>query len=506
MQQPEAAEDWRELVPVVDDCIAELPEDDRELLVKHYFAGRTQADLAVEGGVSQQAIAKRLQRIVDTLRQGLRGKGVTVSAAILGTFLTEDAVSAAVPTALTESLCKIGLAGVSEAPGVADAAHRSSASTVPLSAGRGVRNVFSRKTATVLGVVVVLSGLFAARRWAGARDGDTPRAAIPVRPDQAQGTGGHAAEGESGSVLPKLRNRRPARPDAAGGSGTDAELAEVLHCLKTRQEKVQSLKISWTTTKVYPRGSLAVGEPLRGFGQQPEEDTTVSTSFTVSIGPGGKRCDRSGPVWNSYLVRFKHSDTSASLYDGHVRELDRTQRLGRLTARNYVPGLTGAESRALFLAYWPSDSVTQVRIFGSNVERRVPPDSTVLVGHVELDGHPCAILDVTKEWRPSYRPTDRYWLAVDQDYLIVRHERSSRGTVQEWYRLRYSPHAALGWCLVSWERSRLVAAATNCPMSYTSLVSESQINRPLAPEDFRLDFPPGTRVEDEVTGSKYTAE
>ena len=177
MQQLGSAEDWGELVPVIDECIAELPEEDRELLVQHYFTGRTQVDLAAERGVSRQATTKRLRRIVDTLRQDLRGKGVTVSAAILGAFLAESTGSAAVPAALTESLCKIGLAGVSEASGAAAAG----ATGTGLLGGKAVAVVAA-------GVLVVLSGAIVHRHRTKPHLENVVTAVAPVaRPARPQG-------------------------------------------------------------------------------------------------------------------------------------------------------------------------------------------------------------------------------------------------------------------------------------------------------------------------------
>lgn len=115
-QQREAA--WSELnntgetpnlLPVVDDCLARLPEEHRELLLQHYLQGRTQTDLAQEKGVSQPAISKRLGQAMDSLRQRLKESGVAVSAAVVAGALTESASDAAVPATLTASLGEIGM-------------------------------------------------------------------------------------------------------------------------------------------------------------------------------------------------------------------------------------------------------------------------------------------------------------------------------------------------------------------------------------------------------------
>ena len=182
MQRLENVEDWRDLAPVVDDCIAELPEDDRELLVQHYFVGRTQTDLAAERGISRQAVAKQLERVVGMVRQGLRCKGVTVSIAVLGAFLTESTSSAAVPASLTASLCKIGVAGVS---GTSCAA----------TAGVAGMGVLGGKSVAVVAAaaIAVLTGTAVYRHRTERRPGDVIEVVAPARASPAANTSGRTA-------------------------------------------------------------------------------------------------------------------------------------------------------------------------------------------------------------------------------------------------------------------------------------------------------------------------
>jgi RNA polymerase sigma factor (sigma-70 family) len=122
MKEIDTPDDWDELLPLVDGAIAELPDDDRELLLQYYFASKTQADLAGELGITQQAVAKRLEKSVGQLRERMKEAGVAVSVALLTSFLTSTSASAAVPAALTASLVKIGLAGVGKSAVVATTA------------------------------------------------------------------------------------------------------------------------------------------------------------------------------------------------------------------------------------------------------------------------------------------------------------------------------------------------------------------------------------------------
>ncbi len=138
-----------ELSQHVDTAIAELSEDDQELLVQYFFVGRKQAELAQVRDISQQAISKRLDSIVTTVREFLRKKGVAVSTTVLSTFLTESAANAAVPASLTAGLMKIGIAGVGQ---TATAAGGASAVAGSLSALLSVKGA----TLALLGVPILI--------------------------------------------------------------------------------------------------------------------------------------------------------------------------------------------------------------------------------------------------------------------------------------------------------------------------------------------------------------
>lgn len=114
LRNVESVDDWRELTPVIDQCVAELAEEDRELLLQYYTVRRTQEDLAAERSISRTALQKRLEHVISRLRHGLRQKGVTVSGAIVGAVVVESAAEAAVPACLSAELCKIGMVGLGD--------------------------------------------------------------------------------------------------------------------------------------------------------------------------------------------------------------------------------------------------------------------------------------------------------------------------------------------------------------------------------------------------------
>jgi len=184
MHTIDSKDDWHELLPVVDDCIAGLPEDDRELLLAYYFAGRTQADLGAARGVSQPAIKKRLDRIVEDLRSRLHKLGYAVPLGLLILFLSERACEAAVPAALGASLLKIGIAGVGEGASVASA---------PTAAGGIMGGVGAKIAAAVVAAgIVVGAGILAYRQLAKSNPPPQRPAVVqadieePAAPDAAQ--------------------------------------------------------------------------------------------------------------------------------------------------------------------------------------------------------------------------------------------------------------------------------------------------------------------------------
>ena len=87
-------------------------EEDRELIIEHFYLGMTQLDIGKRHGIGQQAVAVRLKKTIGQLRRALSRRGLSVSAALLAVGLNTGLAEAAAPTHLTAALAKIGIAGV----------------------------------------------------------------------------------------------------------------------------------------------------------------------------------------------------------------------------------------------------------------------------------------------------------------------------------------------------------------------------------------------------------
>jgi len=121
---------WGDIDTLVDEALEELPEELRAPIIMRFFQGHSQSEVAQSLGVNQSTISRQLTRGIEALRRELKKAGISASAALLLTLLSEEA--AAIESApLATSLSKIGLAGV-------DATTKMSGSAKPISVESGV--------------------------------------------------------------------------------------------------------------------------------------------------------------------------------------------------------------------------------------------------------------------------------------------------------------------------------------------------------------------------------
>jgi len=102
------ASSWAEVVPQLDAAIAALPDESRELLVRHFLRGESQADLAAEQGTSPATLSRRMKDAVDSLREELSRKGVSVAPVLLYKLMAQNG-TATVSPALKLALGKMSL-------------------------------------------------------------------------------------------------------------------------------------------------------------------------------------------------------------------------------------------------------------------------------------------------------------------------------------------------------------------------------------------------------------
>ncbi|MCK6487734.1 MAG: sigma-70 family RNA polymerase sigma factor [Planctomycetes bacterium] len=103
---PPPAEDDAEAEELLRACLAEIDEADRELLVRLFWLGETQAAIARGEGVPRVYVHRRQQRALDRLRTAFARRGVRIAAPALALLLAggDRALAAAATAALRSSL------------------------------------------------------------------------------------------------------------------------------------------------------------------------------------------------------------------------------------------------------------------------------------------------------------------------------------------------------------------------------------------------------------------
>ena len=115
---PVEASTWAELMPHLDEALAALDDQERELLVRHFLRGEAQADLATEARTSAATMSRRIRSAVDCLRQQLVQRGISLTPGILLGLLSRNGISAA-SAGLQAALGKMSLYCTASSPGAA---------------------------------------------------------------------------------------------------------------------------------------------------------------------------------------------------------------------------------------------------------------------------------------------------------------------------------------------------------------------------------------------------
>jgi RNA polymerase sigma factor (sigma-70 family) len=100
--QPPEASTWADVAPKLDEAMAVLPDDQRELLVRHFMRGEAQAQLADEAHVSAATMSRRIKSAIDALRQELMTSGLCVTPALLWTLLGQHG---SIPVSGAQQIC-----------------------------------------------------------------------------------------------------------------------------------------------------------------------------------------------------------------------------------------------------------------------------------------------------------------------------------------------------------------------------------------------------------------
>jgi RNA polymerase sigma factor (sigma-70 family) len=153
---PSSAE-WEGITPMLDEVMHELSSEDRLAVLLRYFEGKDLSQVGAILGVSDDAARMRVNRALGKLQSLLASRGVTLSAAALGSMLAAEAVTAA-PAGSVASITAAALAGTTITSSAVIAATKTIAMTTLQKTG-----------ITAVIAVAVGAGLYEVRQVANAQ-------------------------------------------------------------------------------------------------------------------------------------------------------------------------------------------------------------------------------------------------------------------------------------------------------------------------------------------------
>ncbi len=188
---------WADLLAVLDEELARLPERARAPLLLCYLEGHTQDEAARHLGWSVGTLRRRLTWGRDLLRLRLTRRGATLSAGLFAAFLAPRGATAAVPT---------GLAGDTARAAAAFAAGRAPASAAAALARGALSSGLPRPLAAVAVVLLALGAVTAAAVGRAYRAADEapagPRPPVVMAAEEKAGDGAARVDGR-GDPLPE---------------------------------------------------------------------------------------------------------------------------------------------------------------------------------------------------------------------------------------------------------------------------------------------------------------
>jgi RNA polymerase sigma factor (sigma-70 family) len=382
LRDPSSAAALADLLAVLDEELARLPDRLRAPLLLCYIDGRTQDEAASQLGWSLGTFRRRLDRARELLRVRMERRGATLSAGLFATLLAADAVTATVPAALiqtTTATAMTFLAGGAVAPPVVTLARE------------GLQMLGFPKLTAATALAVLLGGLTVG---AGALIG-------PVNEKNDPPT-------------PKSDVRNPDQPPPPAGAvarlGTarfrhGAAILRILVTPDSQTILTQGLRSMrfWDATTGADRGTIDLTDDGANF-------------WTSSLTPDGKtllttRSNGTAQIWNladrkllrsfrladppfdpNTLVRAAHAPDGSAIavvtQDGSIRVCDVASGRERPELRSHSDAVRVAvftsDSKTLFLAsdvgllQWNAASGRQTNTF------KFPPGMQNLA--VSLDG------------------------------------------------------------------------------------------------------------------------
>jgi RNA polymerase sigma-70 factor (ECF subfamily) len=442
------------------DHIARLDDDSRDLVIAHYYAGRSLAELAQDRGCSPVAIWKRLAKARRTLRDSMERAGFGAVTPLVDRFLEQRMPQRAPENLLTEGI-------------VAKAVRLTASSglAVPLAAIGGI----VVKTKILVGVTLALLAAVAwvghsvipssgkavpdAARVAGSRSAGRPASAQGVDPQRVPATTSvpsRTIAGTEEAPAPIARSHEPVTAFAT--------LEAFMIALREAVRKPEG-ESRWQALRRlgFSRSDEEFQKAFAGFAQEMKlfnPETIVNETFThLEVS-----------AWNRIIVSWSTEDPKAcATFLGTLPEYERANSFRNAAIRAAVPAWARLEpeAAAAFAEEHlpPGPLKTQALNEIAIVSDPARFASQLLPGITERNERSSAVISLIQEWLPvDARAVSRWALE-----LPLEEDRAIAAPTLAAFWVRRDPAATMAWAKGIEEPAVRDAVAENITIGLASM-------------------------------------
>lgn len=262
-------------------------------------------------------------------------------------------------------------------------------------------------------------------------------------------------------------------------------LEEIGAAWTERQEQIQTFDVEWEQSLTMAANSVRIGPNDELF---PPEDLTYVNTYRV-VGKNGMLFhSHNGPDWQPHAGSFRDLDFQKA-FDGHeTRDLWQSEEYGEHPS-GYIAGGTRIDAAGNYHIQGATLCFRPLISDFSGIGSLGEWSPTNRAGSIE--GVDCLILE-----RARGPGVERLWLAEDGDYRVLRHEMVARDLVFSQLTIEYEEREDVGNVISSFKHLLLNPRSGKPRHSFTSEVRRLAINEPVEDEQFRIEFPPGTIVNE----------
>jgi hypothetical protein len=284
-------------------------------------------------------------------------------------------------------------------------------------------------------------------------------------------------------------------------------IEQICSVWRARQERVKTLRFEIEEHRTTMKGSQIGREALPPQFRQPgevlravlpEDDVTHALTDTVTIDGNKMRYTIEGMRWADPVEDFVPCKY-IGVYNGAVpKSLNvREKNTIDLPPTGFILDYDHSTDQNLGLMF---PILLHYRAFTPSIWEFDPSEWVVLPEQEHVGRRPCVVIQ--KE-HPRTKGRQRYWVDAGRECAVVRFVADSpRGTFAQ-IDAAFQYDTMHGWIPHRWQYVFWQRGDGNITSNVTMIVSKWQINVPIDPSEFELEFAPGTVVNDHRAKNRY---